>query len=371
MSSEIDHPRQRTVAELLAEHGTNGAAPRRRRRREDDAPEPDVPAPEPLSGADLPAPQADPVVARSGVVRPDRRAVPDRPVPSARRPDPPVVAEGSDFADGLPVADRLDRPALPDRSVLREPVPPQLPDAPSDAWPDAPLSGRRSTADRERPTDVLPRFGEQDASPDDGLTRPIPHQLAGPGVATRADGPAVEEGGPSTVVGSAPAGARAWHKARTDGARGAATTSEGSAAPAPDIAPDAADGPTRRPSRSAAAAVDAEDTSSDGATRTAPPRERRLGRRGAAEPSTGQAWAAVAAQWIAGAVGGAVLWVAFRFLWKDLPVVALAAAVLVTVGLVVVVRALLRNNDNRTTVFAVLVGLLLTVSPAILVMLGR
>ena len=88
-------------------------------------------------------------------------------------------------------------------------------------------------------------------------------------------------------------------------------------------------------------------------------------------PSAGQAWAAVVAQWIAGAIGGAALWVGFRFLWRDLPVVALAAAVLVTVGLVLVVRALMHNDDRRTTLFAVLVGLLLTVSPAILVLLGR
>ena len=54
-------------------------------------------------------------------------------------------------------------------------------------------------------------------------------------------------------------------------------------------------------------------------------------------PSAGQAWAAVVAQWIAGAIGGAALWVGFRFLWRDLPVVALAAALLVTVGLVLVV----------------------------------
>ena len=90
-----------------------------------------------------------------------------------------------------------------------------------------------------------------------------------------------------------------------------------------------------------------------------------------AGPSAGQAWAAVVAQWIAGAIGGAALWVGFRFLWRDLPVVALAAAVLVTVGLVLVVRALMHNDDRRTTLFAVLVGLLLTVSPAILVLLGR
>ena len=87
--------------------------------------------------------------------------------------------------------------------------------------------------------------------------------------------------------------------------------------------------------------------------------------------SAGRAWALVLAQWIVGALGGAALWVGFRYLWRNLPVVALAAAVLVTVGLVVIVRALLRNDDMRTTLFAVLVGLLLTVSPAILVLLGR
>jgi hypothetical protein len=84
-----------------------------------------------------------------------------------------------------------------------------------------------------------------------------------------------------------------------------------------------------------------------------------------------QAWAVVVAQWVAGAVVGAGLWVGFRYLWFNLPVVALAAAVLVTVALVLAVRALLRNDDLRTTIFAVLVGLLLTVSPAILVLLGR
>jgi hypothetical protein len=84
-----------------------------------------------------------------------------------------------------------------------------------------------------------------------------------------------------------------------------------------------------------------------------------------------QAWAVVIGQWIAGAIAGALLWVGFRFLWFNLPVVALAAAVLVTVALVLGVRALLRNDDLRTTIFAVLVGLLLTVSPAILVLLGR
>jgi hypothetical protein len=84
-----------------------------------------------------------------------------------------------------------------------------------------------------------------------------------------------------------------------------------------------------------------------------------------------QAWAGVVAQWLAGAVAGAVLWVLFRYLWRGLPVVALAAALLVTAGLVVLVRQLLHDVDRRTTGFAVLVGLLLTASPAVLVLLGR
>ena len=84
-----------------------------------------------------------------------------------------------------------------------------------------------------------------------------------------------------------------------------------------------------------------------------------------------RAWAGVVAQWLTGAVAGAVLWVLFRYLWRELPVVALAAAVLVTAGLVLLVRQLLHNVDRRTTGFAVLVGLLLTASPAVLVLLGR
>jgi hypothetical protein len=70
-------------------------------------------------------------------------------------------------------------------------------------------------------------------------------------------------------------------------------------------------------------------------------------------------------------VAGAVLWVLFRYLWRELPVVALAAVVLVTAGLVLLVRQLLHNVDRRTTGFAVAVGLLLTASPAVLVLLGR
>jgi hypothetical protein len=43
----------------------------------------------------------------------------------------------------------------------------------------------------------------------------------------------------------------------------------------------------------------------------------------------------------------------------------------VTIGLIVLVRSLLRSKDWRTTGLAVLVGLLLTVSPVLLVLLDR
>ncbi|MDT7598017.1 MAG: hypothetical protein QOK26_94 [Pseudonocardiales bacterium] len=84
-----------------------------------------------------------------------------------------------------------------------------------------------------------------------------------------------------------------------------------------------------------------------------------------------KAWAILIAQGIGGAVGGAVLWVGFRYLWLNLPVVALAAAVLATVGLVMVVRTIRGSDDLQTTMLAVLVGLIVTISPAVLLLAVR
>jgi hypothetical protein len=236
---------------------------------------------------------------------------------------------------------------------------------------------------RDRPTDVMPRIRESHPiTPDPGLTGPIQQQRPAtdrPDVAAEPDRDEHDAGGvdlqkidapevgPPTMVGAAPAGAEAWHRNRT-AARSAAPADVG---PPTQAAPvDFADHPAGLggpdPDDDPEGDVDGADPDDHGADG---PASRRLDRLGG--DSTGQAWAAVLAQWIIGAIGGAALWVGFRFLWRELPVVALAAAALVTVGLVVVVRALLRNDDARTTVFAVLVGLLLTVSPAILVLLGR
>jgi hypothetical protein len=177
----------------------------------------------------------------------------------------------------------------------------------------------------------------------------------------------VDDGGPSTAVGLAPAGAEAWHHDRTS-RRGARDGGPATEASTPFDFDDDEDEVVEGLDKFDQFAADS-DPDDHPAGLPAEPRRRRAH---SSEPSSaGQAWAAVVAQWIAGAIGGAALWVGFRFLWRDLQVVALAAAVLVTVGLVLVVRALMHNDDRRTTLFAVLVGLLLTVSPAILVLLGR
>lgn len=83
------------------------------------------------------------------------------------------------------------------------------------------------------------------------------------------------------------------------------------------------------------------------------------------------AWLALVGQWIVGAVGGAALWVGFRFLWLNVPVIALAAAVVATVGLVLLVRAIRRSDDVQTTMLAILVGLMVTISPAVLLLATR
>jgi hypothetical protein len=76
-------------------------------------------------------------------------------------------------------------------------------------------------------------------------------------------------------------------------------------------------------------------------------------------------------QWVFGAVGGAALWIGFRFLWLQMPVVALVAAVAATAGLVLLVRAIRRSDDLQTTMLAVLVGLVVTISPAVLLLAVR
>ncbi|HXV93741.1 MAG TPA: hypothetical protein VD813_10615, partial [Pseudonocardia sp.] len=283
------------------------------------------------------------------------RSFPPEPVPGpgprptpAQRPEPvgrassPVAPRPNGARPGLdPVRDRPTdliprlRDEEPRRDLLTGPI--SLAEA-------AALSGRARPGTRDGGPETEAWDG---LDLDDELDSRIDADLDAD-LDSRIDAAAPErDDGPPTMVGDAPVGAEAWHRERVEASRPGA----GRPLVDPDEAPAGLGG---RADAAEGAYEEVDDESGpDGAE------------------SSSQAWAAVLAQWIIGAVGGAALWVGFRFLWRGLPVVALAAAVLVTIGLVVVVRALLRNNDARTTVFAVLVGLLLTASPAILVLLGR
>ncbi|HET6707734.1 hypothetical protein, partial [Amycolatopsis sp.] len=87
--------------------------------------------------------------------------------------------------------------------------------------------------------------------------------------------------------------------------------------------------------------------------------------------SPGKQWLALAGQLAMGVVGGAAVWLGFNWLWVNLPAAALVAALLVVVALVWIVRKIRRAEDLQTTVLAVLVGLVVTVSPAALLLVGR
>ncbi|MEV6832515.1 hypothetical protein [Amycolatopsis sp. NPDC051102] len=87
--------------------------------------------------------------------------------------------------------------------------------------------------------------------------------------------------------------------------------------------------------------------------------------------SPGKQWLALAGQLAMGVVGGAAVWLGFNWLWVNIPAAALVAALLVVVALVWIVRKIRRAEDLQTTVLAVLVGLVVTVSPAALLLVGR
>jgi hypothetical protein len=82
------------------------------------------------------------------------------------------------------------------------------------------------------------------------------------------------------------------------------------------------------------------------------------------ERSPVKEWLVMIGQLAVGVLGGAALWLGFNWLWRSVPAAALVLALGVTVGLVLLVRKIRRADDLQTTLLAVLVGLIVTVSPA-------
>ncbi|WP_141134576.1 hypothetical protein [Haloechinothrix alba] len=89
------------------------------------------------------------------------------------------------------------------------------------------------------------------------------------------------------------------------------------------------------------------------------------------ERSPVRQWLVMAGQLVLGVLGGAAVWLSFNWLWIQTPAAALIAALAVIVGLVWLVRKIRRAEDMQTTVLAVLVGLMVTVSPAAMLLLSR
>jgi len=446
MSSDIDHPRQRTVAELLAEHGAGVPSGRRRRRRAaDDADEP----------VDVPGPVATEV----------RAPAAERPAEPA--PAVPAEANGAAVAVATPAWEVPQSDPFADREPESGPLPNVRPPAPNFPFGES-IFGSDSRPEVEEPTEQIPLIGKSTTrdvghtGPMERLRRANPRwrdaleaverterELRSPAGGTGTDdrfddgGPPTAAAGPldlfaestqdtearpaaapddpdlpmSPTVGArgGPAGragvddwgmlagpadpARREERSRGDGQALVDDDAEPGELARYDEPPAGLDRPLDRPrkrgrrpgfGRPTPEATEptgpAEGTAHPGGLddldQADPdlahddpvdqePRRRLVRTAAEAASGTAAAWAIVLAQWLGGAVGGAALWIAFRFLWRSLPVVALAAAVLLTVGLVLLVRALLRTDGPRTTVLAVLVGLLITVSPAILVLLDR
>jgi hypothetical protein len=82
-------------------------------------------------------------------------------------------------------------------------------------------------------------------------------------------------------------------------------------------------------------------------------------------------WLGLIAQWMIGAVAGALLWVGFSYLWMNHQIIALVASLATTIVLVMLVRAIRRSDDLRTIMLAILVGLVVTISPAVLLLAVR
>jgi hypothetical protein len=385
-----DSGRQRTVAELLQQYGGDSRSGGARRRRR--AAEPEE-APESRAEEEPPAPppateQSIELATRSGDLG-STSALDSRwaslESPASRTLNPNTGGFDARNGSGSFSASPLDAvgPPLAAGSPWDTPprgapnVPPtdpytssspysgtgiyQAQPYPTGIYQSDPVSSSAPIRPPEEATDQLPRYRDGAAAEATHVTSPVgggPRSLEAPADPSRKQ--AVEDSGPSTAVASRAAlfdDADAEEDAADDdqdgddegkagggwGARWAARKKARAADSA--ATPDARD--DGEADADAPAGLDDEDDVE-------------------LAPSGFKVWAVLIAQGVFGAVGGAGLWIGFSYLWRNLPVVALVAAVVATGGLVLMVRTIRGSDDLRTTMLAVLVGLVVTISPVAL-----
>ncbi|MFD9699354.1 hypothetical protein [Lentzea sp. NPDC059081] len=382
---------QRTVAELLAQYGGSAeSAPRRRRRRADDDSD-DVQQPET-------APQTiiERVLSDSGrlmAIRDDgvapaagRRAAPEPPAP-------PAAAERTAYQPKQP-------PAAP-------PVQPPLVRRPSPAQPPPPPAAAEQTRqvpqvrDQQSRSDLpRPEAARQDAPSRTNIVRPTPPQVKMPTPAPKPGMPpreAMTEQLPripakapvdkiaaletESVLIVPPAPPKlpeplpnnqpdAWFGDDDDPAAKTVLSMppmESTAAhPGPYVDDDSQEYAAYRAEDDYLADNDEDDEEDDdeGPAGLDDVGEADEDLDDGPQRSAGKEWLIMIGQLAVGVLGGAGLWLAFNYLWRAVPAAALVVALAVTVGLVLLVRKIRRADDLQTTVLAVLVGLIVTVSPA-------
>ncbi|MBP2322308.1 hypothetical protein JOF56_002693 [Kibdelosporangium banguiense] len=402
---------QRTVAELLAKYGNSPdeSAPRRRRRRADDAEET---APQAIidrvlsdSGTNLPRIPADDPPQPPQVQAPTSR---HRPVPQPPQPPPPVTPPPSIAAQALQPTQRQMPPVAPPERQRRMPqssqsLPrptPQPKPQPSSQWPAPPAEpgglAARLDGRQDSRTDMRAVPVDQPPMPAEGVTEQmprIPDELSQPGnrtgqhpaphrVARTARGPQPSmplpqpppaypqhepderDNYPTEYHGFDPVGGEATQYAE---------------APQFGEATQYAEPPQFGESTQYVEGLEREEDYEDSRrSMRSIEDERPIGADDFDEDedegkpaSPVKEWLSMAGQLAIGVIGGAALWLGFNWLWGKLPAAALGVALVVIIGLVWVVRKIRRADDLQTTILTVLVGLVVTVSPAAMLLLNR
>lgn len=394
-----DSPGQRTVAELIAQYGGDASGGGRRRRRR--AEEPSTTAPQEI---------IERVISETD---PSRKlppgAVPSDPVPSGPMP-PDAVSSGAmpsmppgSAPSGGETSGPVPLGAVPPRQPDAAPTPPGRGGPPPPAPADTPAerSGRGvrdqwslrfSTAESSGAAPVPTAMPTGDSLPfrnrESTVQRPVrpnpqpPRRPTGPGTPRAPEPPApgiavnrqrtehepvTEEfqpvdaqrvfyaAMPTTVIPSA--GNVEDEPGDPEYAADYPAGSGYSADPEYQEDLDFADSDVEEPERAAVSArIEAEAPEAEaGAKRESAPRQ----------------WLLLVLQVIAGLLGGGGLWLGFRLLWLSIPVAAIVAALLVTGCLIFIARRSASTRDLQTVVLAALVGLVCTVSPVAVVLVGQ